>query len=288
MANFYQIGRIVGGGTPTVELLGDFTSIFRSAYWFDGINSVPFYSDTPVPPGPSYRLIPGTAFTIVNCSVSSLNGTYSVRPLANSSSPPSVVFSGTRTLVLVTETVPVTVGSAIGFAVEAEATDTSFYRIAPFGSPEVIIPPTLEAPVGGFLMHGRYTRGWGETYAMNMTKIAQHSAGPTAPVNPLVGQTWFDTTSNFMKAWNGSAWILVGGAGASIQIYQHHQVVPATTWTIPHNFALAPPYLAHIDAYVDRSGSYKPIIPADVTFVNANTLEVTFSNPEVGYLIART
>lgn len=288
MAHSYPIGRIVGGGTPTVELLGDFTPVFRSAYWTDGINEVDFYSETPVPPGPAYRLIPGTVFTIENATVGGLNGTYSVLRLANGSSAPTVLYNGTRTLVIVTETVPVTVGSAVGFAVVADATDLSYYRVTPFGQPDVIIPPTLEAPVGELLIHGRYTRGWGETYAQNMARIAQHHAGPTAPLPPLVGQTWFDTSTNQLKAWTGGSWALVGGIGAASQLYQHQQVVPSTTWTVSHNFGLGAPFLVQFNAYVDRSGAYKPIIPADVTFLDANTLEITFSNPEVGYLIART
>jgi hypothetical protein len=103
-----------------------------------------------------------------------------------------------------------------------------------------------------------------------------------------VGQTWFDTSTNQLKAWTGGSWALVGGIGAASQLYQHQQVVPSTTWTVSHNFGLGAPFLVQFNAYVDRSGAYKPIIPADVTFLDANTLEIVFSNPEVGYLIART
>jgi hypothetical protein len=288
MAQTYPIGRIVGGGTPTVEFLGDVSDVVKPAYWFDGINVLPFYSETPIAPGPSYTLIPGTTFTVQDCAVTQLNGNYSVLPPVNNLSGPSVDFNGTRTLVRVTETVPVSIGSAVGFVVEAEATNLSHYRLQVYGSSPLVIEPTMVEQLGGLDLHGRFTRGWGEDYAANLVKVLQHQAGPVAPVAPLIGQLWFDTTLAQLSAWSGSSWVIVGGVGASTLRYDHTQAAPATTWTIPHGFGLLAPYLVQFDAYVLRSGSYKPIFPADVTFVDANTLQVTFSNPEEGFLVAKS
>lgn len=46
---------------------------------------------------------------------------------------------------------------------------------------------------------------------LNNDKTAMsNSSSDTAPTNPLVGQSWFDTTTNELKVWDGSAWSPTG------------------------------------------------------------------------------
>ena len=48
-------------------------------------------------------------------------------------------------------------------------------------------------------------------------------AGATAPLNPLVGQLWTDSTNNIVKSWNGSKWLdcsnLFLGTGGTTTTY---------------------------------------------------------------------
>ncbi len=43
-----------------------------------------------------------------------------------------------------------------------------------------------------------------------LAALASSSSGLTAPASPLVGQPWFDTTTNLFKIWSGSAWLIIG------------------------------------------------------------------------------
>jgi len=63
---------------------------------------------------------------------------------------------------------------------------------------------------------------------------------------------------------------------------------PVYKWTITHDLGLAYPYVASTNFFVDTGGGdYKPIIPSDVTFVNSNSLTVSFTNPYTGYAVVR-
>jgi hypothetical protein len=46
--------------------------------------------------------------------------------------------------------------------------------------------------------------------------VSQRSVGASAPSITYVGDQWWDTTNNQLKAWTGSAWLLIGPAYSSV------------------------------------------------------------------------
>jgi hypothetical protein len=64
----------------------------------------------------------------------------------------------------------------------------------------------------------------------------------------------------------------------SIGIYHHVQNAAASTWTITHNLGIRPVH----DVLVVEGGVSTKILPNNVTHVNDNTLEITFSAPRTG------
>lgn len=55
---------------------------------------------------------------------------------------------------------------------------------------------------------GKRTKDYGNTLNENFIKLLENFANVSAPLNPLVGQIWFDSTpgQNKLKFYNGSAW----------------------------------------------------------------------------------
>lgn len=45
----------------------------------------------------------------------------------------------------------------------------------------------------------------------NFEVVLRNSASGTAPVSPVVGQCWYDTTVPTMKQWNGTSWVGIAG-----------------------------------------------------------------------------
>jgi len=49
----------------------------------------------------------------------------------------------------------------------------------------------------------------------NFTLVLSNQQGATAPVGPLTGQTWYDTSVSLLKVWNGTVWTTISGGGGS-------------------------------------------------------------------------
>ena len=57
---------------------------------------------------------------------------------------------------------------------------------------------------------GRNYDLYGEFFNENFVALLENAANDTAPINPLSGQLWFDTTDNILSLWNGSQWSAIG------------------------------------------------------------------------------
>lgn len=66
-----------------------------------------------------------------------------------------------------------------------------------------------------------------------------------------------------------------GAGGTGSPVYRHHQAAPALTWTIDHGLGYYPNV-----AVQDSAGS---VVTGDVTYVDANSLTITFSVAFGGY-----
>lgn len=63
---------------------------------------------------------------------------------------------------------------------------------------------TLKFPGTGY-------QNYGPPIMENILWTMQNFAGTSQPTLPLIGQTWFDTTSNLLKVYTGSTWQAAGG-----------------------------------------------------------------------------
>jgi hypothetical protein len=63
---------------------------------------------------------------------------------------------------------------------------------------------------------GRGYLNYGESVNENMLWLMQNFAGPAAPVNPIAGQAWYDTSTNLLKVFSGAIWLAAGGVVQSL------------------------------------------------------------------------
>lgn len=63
--------------------------------------------------------------------------------------------------------------------------------------------------------------------------------------------------------------------------YNHFQTSAAILWIVPHNLGVSS---IVNDVFIDDAGSLKKVLPSSVVHSDDNTLRVTFSNAETGYV----
>ena len=65
----------------------------------------------------------------------------------------------------------------------------------------------------GLNLIGRNVAGYGEYMADNLVRLLENFANDIAPLNPLEGQLWYDTSNKVLNIWNidsiGGAWVSV-------------------------------------------------------------------------------
>ena len=59
---------------------------------------------------------------------------------------------------------------------------------------------------------GKNTTSYGTIIAENFLHVLENFANSTAPLRPIQGQTWFDTTAgvNQLKIYDGTTWVASG------------------------------------------------------------------------------
>lgn len=283
MSRLIKIVSITPSSGPTkasIQLAADLTQVFQGKFYMNSSGArLPFYTD-PAPVG--YDVVIATDFDIVQND--KYNGHYTVYTPLNSVDTPSSVFDSVNTTVTVTQTVPPLLsGDAPTLLTDGYVTNVSTYVLTYEGGQVIVPPGTTNTTDTALKLFGKYSIGFGEALLQNLVSMLANFAGGTSPSSPFQGMTWFDTVTQVLKVWNGSSWIAAGSP-----TYNHNQAVAASTWTINHGMDLPAPYIAGIDFYVDTGGGApKLILPADVSFIDANTISATFSNPETGFAIVR-
>lgn len=161
-------------------------------------------------------------------------------------------------------------------------TNSSVYKLTTPEEDEIIIVDAKEFDTTTSLEFvGRSSAGWGETIQQNILNLLCNFSSPTPPNNPVNGQLWFDENSDTLKIWVGTWQILNQSPSNASQIgsYTFVQSVPNDTWNIVHN--LNSTNLVY-NVYVDIAGTLTPIMPSSATFINDDTLRITFSSPRTG------
>ena len=91
------------------------------------------------------------------------------------------------------------------------------------GSTLITIPDTQINTQYGITLIGRNYSGYGVFLNDNFVALMENFANSMAPVNPLTGQLWFNTTTKMMQIWQGSQWkilsytVISGTPPAAIQ-----------------------------------------------------------------------
>ena len=75
---------------------------------------------------------------------------------------------------------------------------------------------TIDVVTTDLSLFGKGYAGFGERLNENFVKLLENFANTTAPSKKMKGQIWFDTISNQLKVWNGSAFKPVGSSTVSI------------------------------------------------------------------------
>jgi hypothetical protein len=80
------------------------------------------------------------------------------------------------------------------------------------GNPLVTLEDgALDVTTSVGLLGKNYT-GYGEVQNENFLHLLENFASPSAPSRPIVGQTWYNSTTNILSAYNGERWERIGSA----------------------------------------------------------------------------
>ena len=188
----------------------------------------------------------------------------------------SSIFSGGQTEITIDGTMP----SGI---VDGYITNTTAYLIeSTNASNSFVILPTQSDNSTSIELTGRNLANWGEVLLNNMYHLLENFANPTAPVAPLDGQIWYDTTVSKLKVWDGSVWQTIGSSSAPSTKYTHTQGIAASTWNINHSLGTTDLVYS---VYVQVGLDLVPILPNDIAFVDADNITVTFSTSYTGKVV---
>ena len=292
MARTYSIASITqsgGVGSPGSVTLtapaGNVIDSFQGQFYLDSLGDVlPAYT-SPAPAG--YTLIQATTFQISGNA--SYNGMYTVyTPVSISDTNASSSFSGGQTSINVIEVIgaPLTPGDATN---TGTVSNISTYLITIEGEAPLIIPPTVSYDNRPISVTGRNGAPWGEPLTQNLVDLVQNFANSSPPTAAFLGQLWYNDATNELNLYSTAGWVAIaaGVAGSSVT-YRYTQSVAASTWTIVHDLNLPPPFVGLFQVFVNTGSTYKMIIPNDITFQDANTIVVTFTNPQTGVALLRS
>ena len=67
-------------------------------------------------------------------------------------------------------------------------------------------------------LFGKSYSGFGEGLNENLVKLLENAASTAAPIAPLKGELWFDTTTNQIKVYDGTSFKPTGGAKSSEEL----------------------------------------------------------------------
>ena len=279
----------------TIEVQSDFSSIFHGKEWIDQNSArYPYYTyDTdpataasPAPVGTT--LLIATTFDIVDNAKYAGRYTVYTTPLAGGLASSEYNIVSDKTTIRVNEVMPT--GSGVDLT-SGFVTHISTYMLTVIGESSLVVLEQSSDTTRPVEFVGRMSMGWGEVVMQNLLRQAQSFAGPTPPVNAFQGQLWFDTSTGLLKikptAGLANDWTPINSSLVSVQPYRHTQTTAASTWTISHGLDLPAPYYAGCDFFLNTPTGVKPTLPGAVSFIDGNTMTVTFSNPETGFVIVR-
>lgn len=274
----------INQAAATIVVSGDYTRIFQGKFYRnpDTEQTVPGYT-TPVPAG--YSFIRATTFEIIGNV--RFAGRYTVYSPISSSDTPSSVFANGKTTIKLADVMPqILPGDPPTVTGDGYIVNCSTYLVSTFTG-DIVIPPNVDIVKYPVEFIGRDFDGWGEIFLQNIANVACNFAAPNGPANPFIGQTWYDTDDAQVRVWQGSSWELLNKESLGIT-FRHVQSTASRVWTVNHMLNLKAPFIGICQFFVDEGNGPKMIFPSDVEYVNQNQMTVTFTNPEIGYVLVRS
>ena len=74
-----------------------------------------------------------------------------------------------------------------------------------------LIDGTIDVNSTSLTLVGRNYTGYGEAFNENFIKLLENFSNSNSPLNPIQGQTWWDTSEARLKVYEGSQFKAVGG-----------------------------------------------------------------------------
>ena len=131
------------------------------------------------------------------------------------------------------------------------------------GAPLVSLPDnTIDNTTTSIALVGKNSLNFGYSINQDLIYLMQHFADTASPINPLIGQIWYDTVNAVLKVYNGNLWVAVmpptdGQAGAAILSINSNEVTAFLSNGL-------------ITAIVSHAAIPRPNIPASVLINDIN------------------
>lgn len=86
-----------------------------------------------------------------------------------------------------------------------------YYIVNKTNGAGIVIPDgTKDTTSTSLTLVGRLVQVYGESFNENFVHLLENFANNDSPANRIPGQLWYDTSTENIKAYNGSSWITVG------------------------------------------------------------------------------
>ncbi len=152
-------------------------------------------------------------------------------------------------------------------------------------APFTVSPLNFDNVTSSLTLYGQGYLGYGEGLQENLIQMLENFSSGTAPLNPTVGQFWYDSVNQQMNVFANAQWNIIVDltqAGQVTKGYVHLQGTNSSSWVVNHNLNTTYIQAAIFIENAPGSGIYIQMIPQEVLIVDADNVQVAFTTPLQG------